>query len=369
MSETDEIEVEIKEEEPTGLRMGEFTPVEIAPVKGRTTVNEQPKKVDFEVAGEEKPAEKVEAKVEEVEEDEDDEKALQIEVVEDTPLADRNRKPSEPPKDVTEDELDNYTKKAAKRIKHFSKGYHDERRAKEAAMRERTELENFTKGIMAENERLKGSVTKSQTTMVEQAKQTVAAELSIAKDKYRVAYESGDPDAVVEAQEALMQAKIRSDKVANIRPPALQEQETSVQKQDTPTVAPADPAYTQWRKDNGWYDAPGNEDLTAFALGYHHKMLKEGIDPLRDSKTYYERLNARMREAFPTEFGETQKTESDEAPAPRKKQSTNVVAPASRSTAPRKVTLSRTQVAIAEKLGVPLELYAAKVAEEERKQR
>jgi len=89
--------------------------------------------------------------------------------------------------------------------------------------------------------------------------------------------------------------------------------------------------------------------MTSFALGLHEKLVKNGVDPT--SEEYYDRINSRIREKFPENF---------EAPA---KKASSVVAPASRSVAPKKITLTQTQVALAKKLGVPLELYARKVAE------
>ena len=95
----------------------------------------------------------------EVEDDKDD---YEVEVVDDTPKADRNRKPSEPPAEVTDEELEEYSDKVRNRIKHFSKGYHDERRAKETALRERQELERLAQQLVEENKNLKGTVSKNQ---------------------------------------------------------------------------------------------------------------------------------------------------------------------------------------------------------------
>ena len=137
---------------------------------------------------------------------------LEIEVVDDTPEADRNRKKSEAPDELTGEELDQYNEKVQKRIKHFSKGYHDERRAKETAERERTEMENYARNLMQENQRLKGSDGKSREALLSHAKQTVKVDLDRAKTDYKTAYESGNADAVLEAQQALTTAHLRSDK-------------------------------------------------------------------------------------------------------------------------------------------------------------
>jgi hypothetical protein len=101
--------------------------------------------------------------------------------------------------------------------------------------------------------------------------------------------------------------------------------------------------------------------MTAYALGVHEDLIADGIPA--GSKEYYRRIDAEMQERFADVFG-SEKTGDAQTPPAKK---TNVVAPATRSTAPRKVVLTKTQVEIAKRLGVPLELYARKVAEEMRK--
>ena len=86
---------------------------------------------------------------------------VEVEVVDDTPAADRNRKPSDPPEEVTNEELENYSEKVKKRIQHFSKGYHDERRVKEQALREKEEAIAYAQQLVNENQKLKGSANKT----------------------------------------------------------------------------------------------------------------------------------------------------------------------------------------------------------------
>ena len=288
------------------------------------------------------------------------EKEIEIEVVDDTPPKDRGRKPSEPPEEVTEDELEGYSEKVRKRIQHFTKGYHDERRAKEAALREKQELEALARRLAEENNSLKGTVNKNQEALVEQAKRVAANELEEAKRKYKAAYESGESDAVVAAQEELTGAKLKVDRVNNFKVTPLQEDETSVQIQQTaPTSVNVDERAEAWRQDNGWFGT--DDEMTSFALGLHQKLVKSGVDPKSDE--YYDAINKRMRQVFPENFEE----QEEEEPAPKAKKS-NVVAPATRSTAPKKIVLTQTQVALAKRLGLPLEVYAKQVAEEMRKQ-
>lgn len=281
-----------------------------------------------------------------------------IEVVDDTPKADRGRKASEPPAEITDEELEEYSDKVKNRIKHFSKGYHDERRAKETALRERQELEKLTRQLVEENNNLKTTTTKNQTVMLDQAKKAAERELQEAKAAYKAAYESGEADAVVEANESITTAKIKADRLNNFKLPTLQIKETPVQTRETATTpAPVvDAKATDWAKTNTWFGT--DDEMTSYVLGLHSKLVKSGVDPQSDE--YYETIDSRMRTVFSENFEDAEETEK-----PRRQ--SNVVAPATRSTSPKKVRLTQTQVTLAKRLGVPLELYAKKVAEEMRK--
>ena len=294
---------------------------------------------------------------------------LEIEVEDDTPEEDRGRKASPPPEEVTDSELENYSEKVKNRIKHFSKGYHDERRAKEAALREREALEEYARKLIEENNKLKGSVDQSHNSLIQSAKKQVEGELAMAKAKYRQAYESGEPDAILEAQTALNTAQIRMERVNGLKPKLISKGETSLQSTSNPVerapIAPQpqvqkDEKAEAWRDDNPWFGS--DDEMTAFALGLHNKLTKDGIDPKSD--TYYEKINARMRQVFPDQFDDGIEDEPEVQP----KKSSNVVAPATRSTGPKKIRLTQSQIAIAKKLGVPLETYAKQAAELMRKQ-
>lgn len=284
---------------------------------------------------------------------------VEIEVVDDTPPKDRGRKPSEPPEEVTDDELEQYSDRVKKRIQHFSKGYHDERRAKEQALRERQELEAYAQKLIDENKSLKGNFNKSQEVLLEQAKRVATTEHEQAKAKYKEAYESGDADKVLEAQEELAAARSKVEKVNNFKPAPLQEDKTSVQIQSTAQPASVDTKAESWRQENTWFGT--DDEMTSFALGLHQKLVKSGVDPQSDE--YYAKINSRMRQVFPENFSEAEEPE-DTKPVRK----SNVVAPATRSVAPKKITLTQTQVALAKRLGVPLAEYAKQVAEEMRKQ-
>jgi len=292
----------------------------------------------------------------EVEAKEETKEEVEIEVVDDTPKKDRKRKASAPPEDVTDEELENYSEKVRKRIQHFSKGYHDERRAKETAERERQELERYAKQLAEENQELQNSAIASQKALLETSKKDAEKEVNMAKFAYKKAYDAGNSDKVLEAQEKLTDAKMKLSKLDDI---TLHEAETPVQRQEIAAETPqVDAKAEQWAKENTWFGS--DDEMTAYAMGVHNKAVKEGLDPMSDE--YYEKIDSRMRSTFSEYFGEEEQPEEQET----SKRKSNVVAPAKRSTAPKKVTLTRTQVAIAKKLGVPLELYAKKVAEEMR---
>jgi hypothetical protein len=299
-----------------------------------------------------------------VQKDDKDDEEIIIEVADDTPIEDRNRKPmTEAPAEVTDEELEGYSEKVRGRIQHFTKGYHEERRAKETAMREKDEAIRVAQKAIAENEQLQGNLTRGQTALLEQAKKVVSSEIEDAKRQYRAAHEAGDSDALVVAQEALTAAKIKSDKLDSFKTPPLQARPPVVQSAPEPVrQAPSpqvDPKAQAWREANPWFGADRRK--TALALAVHQDLMDEGVNPTSDE--YYRRIDGEVKQIFSPKTSDANYSEGKKV----NKQS-NVVAPATRSTAPRKIVLTQTQVNIAKRLGVPLELYAKQVAEDMRKQ-
>ena len=275
----------------------------------------------------------------------------EIEVVDDTPEQDRGRSPmKEPPAEVTDDELAQYSDGVKKRIQHFSKGYHEERRAKETALREREEAVRLAQNLIEENKKLQGSLGQGQQALLEQAKKVVANEVDTAKKKYKEAYESGDSDALVAAQDELTSAKIKAERVNSFRPPALQPTEVAVQPQ--PQAPEPDSKARAWQSANPWFGA--NRRMTDLAMSVHNELVEKGVNPTSDE--YYQQINAEVRQIFPDAFSS------------EKSKRSSVVAPATRSTAPRKIVLTQSQVSIAKRLGLTNEQYARAVAEEMRKQ-
>jgi hypothetical protein len=293
--------------------------------------------------------------------DEIAEKETEIEVVDDTPERDKNRTLLRTsPAEVTEDELSKYSDQKLKdRLAHLGKGYHEERRAKESATRERDEAFRMAQSVVEENKRLQGSLANNQSALLDQAKRVVASEIEDAKREYKQAYESGDTDALLIANGKLTNATIKADRVQNFKPAPVQPVQNVVQTPQPVQQAPQVDAKTrEWQEQNPWFG--GNRKMTAYALSLHEDLVDSGVQV--SSEEYYDNINADMKKRFPESFAE----EPAEAKSSQRTKS-NVVAPASRSTAPRKVVLTQTQVNIAKRLGVPLELYARKVAEEMRK--
>ena len=303
----------------------------------------------------------------------EDDGGFDVEVEDDTPPEDRGRRPMKTPvEDVTEDELSEYDEKVQARIKKLGKGYHDERRAKEEALREREAAETLTKQLWEQNRKLQQQVQDGSKAYIEKAKSSAEMEFENAKKKYKEAYESGDSDAVVDAQAEVSRATMNLDKAQRMKP--LQTQENNVQipqsNANQPKVSQRD---ERWMSKNTWFGT--DPEMTASALGLHQKLAKEHGANFVGSDDYYKRVDATMRRRFPEYYDGAQSYEDD---APSKKASepayedepprratkpANVVAPASRSTPPNRIRLKASEAAIARRLGVPLEEYAKQVAQ------
>ena len=288
---------------------------------------------------------------------------FEIEIENDVPPEDRNRKPVDPDvvEAVEEENLEKFNNDQNKALKEAKKIYHMERREKEAALREQQEAIALAKQMIEENKKLKGSLSEGQTALLEQAKKVVSNEVEDAKRRYKLAYESGDSDALVEAQELLTAAKIKMERVNNFKP-ALQKEEIDVKPapREVPRQPQPDPKAAKWQSENSWFGS--DDEMTSFALGLHTKLIKSGIDP--NSDEYYARLNSRIRQVFPENFGldnNEPETPQQSQSAPRQK--SNVVAPATRGTSSSKIKLTPFQVTMAKKFGVSHELMAQKIAE------
>lgn len=297
-----------------------------------------------------------EEKVEFTVEGEDDK--VEVEVVDDTPPKDRGRKPLDKPvNDPTEDELQDYSDKVQSRIKELTHARHDERRAREAAQREKEEALRFAQAAFAENKALKERLSKGETTFITQTQRLADIEVEKAKAALKAAHEAGDTEAFVEAQAALNKAQLMQERVKTFKPAPLPNVQESVnvpaQRPAQAPVPKVDEKAEAWKRRNSWFGE--DDEMTSFALGLHNKLVKSGYDT--QSQEYYEAIDNRIKEVFPDKF------KSD-----RTKKPATVVAPSSRSTSAKKIVLTPTQVSIAKRLGLTLEQYARQVAEEMRKQ-
>jgi hypothetical protein len=295
----------------------------------------------------------------------DKENDFEIEIEDDTPPEDQGKTPSDPEfvESLDRDELDEYSAEAKKKIAGFRKIYHDERRKADAADRERQEALDIAKKLYEENKTLKGKVNSSEAVAVDSFKTSAEQELAMAKKEYRDAYESGDGDKLVEAQERMTTAKIKLDRVFDAtqnlnQRRALQEQENDVQITQQPVQQPIRDTKAQgWQEKNSWFGQ--DDEMTSLALGLHEKLVKQNGMAYATTDEYYKRIDETMRKRFPENFEDV----DDEKPQSKAKPST-VVASASRSTSSKKVRLTTSQQAIAKKLGLTNEQYARELIKE-----
>ncbi len=303
---------------------------------------------------------------EDIEIDISGESDVSIEIEDDTPEKDRRARPlNREVNDPSDEEIENYTQGAQARIKELTHARHDERRAKEAIAREKQELERMAQAILEENRRLKEYVKTGEATYAETLQAKAEAEMDMARRKYKEAQESYDSDAMLEAQESLTEAKMKLEAAKNFKPTPLQTTEVDVQIQQTsPEVNKPDEKTQRWMAKNQWFGSPGYEEMTAFALGLHQKLVATGVDPRSDE--YFERVNGRLQQVFPEVFEGDRDTGTVKA-EPTKKPA-NVVAPATRSTGAKKVIkLTTTQARLAEKYGLTHKQYAQEVLKLEAK--
>ena len=287
------------------------------------------------------------------------ESEVEVEIVDDTPEKDRGRKPLEKQvDDPTDEEIESYSDKVQSRIKELTHARHDERRQKEAVAREKAELERLAQQLIAENNNLKQRYNAGQDILTQTVQEKINADLEMARKKLKEAHEAFDTDAIIAAQEALAEAKMRAENAKNFRPTPLQPTEIPVQNpQPTQSRVDPDEKTLRWQAKNQWFGQPGFEEYTSYALGLHQKLVTGGVDPRSDE--YFDQINGRMKSKFPELFGETEdKPKAVEV----QRKPTTVVAPATRSAATGKIRLTQTQVALAKKLGLTPQQYAQQVA-------
>jgi len=292
--------------------------------------------------------------------DMDDEK-IEVTVVDDRPEEDQVP-PRDPERSVDFDpdsEVEEVGGRAGKRIGQLKYEYHEERRSKEAAERLREEAVSYAQQVAKENSELKELLNRGEKVLIEQIQSRTESDLSKARDQYKSAYEAGDADTLLAAQEALNQSQYEKTMAANYQSSIPQHLEPG-STPSAPPPRPTDPKLTSWLQENDWFGK--DKEMTSFAYGVHEKLLREdGVDPRTDG--YYAKLTERVHEVFPAKFGNA-KGASEPAASSR---ASTVVAPANRSSGtPRQVRLTESAVALAKRLGLKPEEYAKQVLKEMR---
>ena len=290
---------------------------------------------------------------------------VDIEIVDDTPEEDRGRDPL--PKEIVEeleaDELEDYSEKVKVRLKQMKKVWHDERREKERALREQQEALRLAQQAIEENKRLKTTLTEGEKTLLDTYKTAAELEMEMAKRAYKEAYEAGEADRIVEAQEKIASANYKLQQVKSYKP-SLQEQETEVNIPQQQTEVPRpDPKTAAWQERNTWFGQ--DPEMTALALGLHQKLERQHGRQYVGTDEYWGTVDKTMRQRFPDYFGEPEEKTTDGGGKPAARTETKpatVVAPASRSTSSKKIVLKQSQLAIAKKLGLTPEQYAREYA-------
>ena len=290
-----------------------------------------------------------------------------IEIEDDTPKADRNRDPL--PENIKEeldaDNLDEYSDRVKNRMAQLKKAWHDERRAKEASERQRNEAERVASISVQENQKLKQTLSTGEADYLKTLQEKHTSDLAMAQREYKEAYDNGDGEKLVEAQTKMNEAQYRLGQATDRKPQynqeALQTQENALSSEQgtpQPRVPLPDAKATAWQEQNKWFGK--DEEMTSLALGLHEKLVRNGVDPSSDQ--YYRSIDSTMQKRFPENFGDTDTLE--EAKPAQRKPST-VVAPATRSTGPKKVRLTKTQLALAKKFKLTPEQYARELIKTE----
>jgi hypothetical protein len=290
--------------------------------------------------------------------------AFDLEIEDDTPAADKFAEPPLSKEEVEELEKDNhedYSKRVKDRIDKMKKAWHDERREKEAALREQQEAINLAKRVMEEHQKLRQAYSTGEKEFINTIQGAAELQLEVAKQTYRDAVDSGETEKIVDAQAKLTEASLKKDRASGFRPqmnPEEQSFQMPQQQYRQPEQPQIDPLTSQWLEKNSWYGP--DEEMTALALGTHAKLEKEFGKGYIGTQEYFKRIDNTMRKRFPESFSEEVNTQSgDDRPSQRAEvRSSSVVASATRSTAAKRIVLKASQVALAKKLGLTPEQYA-----------
>ena len=285
---------------------------------------------------------------------------VDIEIVDDTPPADRNR---DPVPDNIKEELEtadtskDYSKNVKDKFTQYKKAWHDERRAKEAALREQQEALAAAQNILDENKRLKQMLQTGEKELITTYQSSAELEVSQARRNYKEAYDSGDSDALAEAQEEMMRAQLKLDRAKNFKPTVqISENDVQIQVKQPQQPAQMNDKVAEWVSKNPWYVDPEKKVMSKYAVFVHEELEEQFGRAFVGTDEYFKRIDNEVKRRFPEEFADIQ-NEEEEKPQRTSRLST-VVAPAKRSTSSKKIVLTKTQVALAKKFGLSPEQYA-----------
>ena len=289
---------------------------------------------------------------------------IEVSVIDDTPEEDRNRPPRGDVSENLDEDIPGLSERVKSRMDTLRYEFHNERRDKETALRENNEAVRYAQNVQSENKALKDQLSNSRRLLYDQVSAKNDVELDAAKARFKEAYETGDADAIADAQSEVSRLHAERSHYNVAAPDAYNEQpvqqEVLDQSQQQQHVPPPDPKAVAWLQKNPWFQRPGYEQLTGFAIGVHEQLVRKGYNPLVHNE-YYEIVDKELRNKFPESF----EKEASSGSGPPTSRKTPVVAPAGRGgKKPSKVELSSSQVRLASKLGITPEQYAAQVVKE-----
>lgn len=289
---------------------------------------------------------------------------VELEIVDDMP-----KQPTKQAEKEDDEELSDYSEKVRKRINKLKYEQHEAQRQREAAEQMREEALRYAQQLVAKNQQYESLIQRGEGALVAQIKARANLALEQAKGLYKDAYEAGDAEKIIAAQEKLLNAQTefreaeKHERVLQSRPkPQQVPQNYQLPVQQYQPPKPSDKAL-DWTKRNPWFGPQGNREMTALAYGVHETLIREqGVKP--DTDEYYDKIDAAMRQRFPDYFEKDDEVQVTVAPTQRTP--STVVASASRNNGakPRKIQLTATQVSVAKRLGITPEQYAKQLIKE-----
>jgi hypothetical protein len=290
------------------------------------------------------------------------EEGFEVVEVDDTPEEDKNVEPlpNEIKKDLeTADTSAEYSKNVKDKFTQYKKAWHDERRAKEAALREQQEALAAAQAILDENRRLKEVLQSGEKELISSYQTSAELEAAQARKAYKEAYDSGDSDALAEAQEEMMRAQLKLDRAKNFKPTVqISENDVKLQTKQSQQPAQMDDKVAEWVANNPWYVDPDKKSMSKYAVFIHEELEEKFGRAFIGTDEYFKRIDKEVKRRFPEEFDDIEAKNEEEEKPQRTSRLSTVVAPAKRSTSSKKIVLTKTQVALAKKFGLSPEQYA-----------